>query len=196
MAWRSEKKTGVAPALHAAFMATSYCAESEDGALQLALMVGVSDATLDALLAREGQERWAYLTAWNPGARQGSDEDNARRNRALFLDLLKAGARPILSGRGIPEQPSEWPPEASYLAVGLDMARSRSSSGGGVAYRNCSISKPPLPSRRHRHLPRLVQSPNRGAGHPRLLNPRQSRPMPGLGESRLADWLEGAHLDC
>lgn len=125
MAWRSEKKTGVAPALHAAFMATSYCAESEDGALQLALMVGVSDATLDALLAREGQERWAYLTAWNPGARQGSDEDNARRNRALFLDLLKAGARPILSGRGIPEQPSEWPPEASYLAVGLDVATAR-----------------------------------------------------------------------
>lgn len=125
MGWRKEKKSGVAPALHAAFMATSYCAESEDGALQLALMVGVSDATLDALLKREGQERWVYLTAWNPGARPASDEDNARRNRALFLDLMKAGARPILAGRGIPEPPSDWPPEASFLALGVDLATAR-----------------------------------------------------------------------
>jgi hypothetical protein len=74
-------------------------------------------ARLGALLARNGVEVWAFITAWNPGSRQLSAEENAARHAEL-LQAIEAGGWPHFDGAGIPAR-ADWSPEASLLVLGI-----------------------------------------------------------------------------
>ncbi|MBM9499882.1 DUF3293 domain-containing protein [Leptospira sp. 201903071] len=71
--------------------------------------------TLDAFLKEQGEEEWAYLTAFNPRSKILSTEENQSRNRELKLEL---NSYLVLEGEGKGED-SEWVPESSFLVLGI-----------------------------------------------------------------------------
>ena len=75
---------------------------------------------LERLLLRHDLRDWVFITACNPGSRRLSPEKNDCRTRALEAQLP---GRPcvIYRGRGVGTV-GEWPPEASFLVLGIDHA--------------------------------------------------------------------------
>lgn len=102
---------------HAAYRATAFRVEDPAGPFDI--RVGASCPALDALLARVGARRWAYVTAHNPGGLPRDAAVNAADERRLEARVQEAGLAAI-PGRGIGAD-GTWPPEASLLI--LDIAR-------------------------------------------------------------------------
>jgi hypothetical protein len=99
-----------------AFLRTAYTAHlPREGTI--AIRVGQANAALEALLAAHGADGWAYITAWNPGARRLSAVENAQRHRAL-VDLLQRMGCTFFEGEGVPDEPG-WEPERSVLVIGI-----------------------------------------------------------------------------
>ncbi|WP_342376358.1 DUF3293 domain-containing protein [Myxococcus stipitatus] len=76
-----------------AYRATRYVIRphaSTDGVEQV-LRVGRLHPSLDAALAARGHREWAFLTAWNPGSRPRSKEENQRAQERLVSQLIAGG---------------------------------------------------------------------------------------------------------
>lgn len=67
--------------------------------------------------ALDAHEAWAYLTAWNPGARQRPDAENERAMDAL-RERLRATGLAFHEGAAESDDGS-WPPEPSLLVLGI-----------------------------------------------------------------------------
>jgi len=93
-----------------AYRATTYAA-----AIPLRLRLGEPNPLVDALLDDLGASRYAFLTAWNPGAKPRSEAENREAQQRL-MDALEG--RPVFVGAGEADDGS-WPPEPSLLVVGL-----------------------------------------------------------------------------
>lgn len=105
-------------ALLAAYRQTRFCVDTAQG--RIVIRVGEPCAELDALLRGTGCERWAYITACNPGSVRLSDEENEARQRELEAAVRELG-HSMLPGEGIGDD-GTWPPEPSILVLGIDRA--------------------------------------------------------------------------
>jgi hypothetical protein len=61
------------------------------GCQELVLRVAALHPVLDAALAARGHREWAFITAWNPGSRPRSDEENRRAQEQLLSQLIAGG---------------------------------------------------------------------------------------------------------
>lgn len=103
-------------ALLAAYRRTRFCADTAQG--RSVIRVGETCPELDALLRATGCERWAYITAFNPGSVRLSDDQNDARQRELE-DAVRQLGQPMFPGEGIAEH-GAWPPERSILVLGME----------------------------------------------------------------------------
>jgi hypothetical protein len=103
--------------LYQAYRATNYHVHAPS---PFTLRIGASNSACDALLAAQGAEGAAFLTAWNPFSQPLPDADNilAQARLAADLDILCTA---ILPGEGTGEI-GDWPPEPSLFAVGISQA--------------------------------------------------------------------------
>ncbi len=99
------------------YLRTTYWAFTATDAL--AIRPDRAHPQLDALLAQHGAQRWAYLTAHNPGADAATPRDNDAAQRQLAA-RLDAHGRTTYPGFGVGDD-GIWPPEESLLVV--DVAR-------------------------------------------------------------------------
>jgi hypothetical protein len=109
----------VAKSLDAAFRATTYRVFPA-GEPPIDIRIGVASERLDALLAAQCGDTWAFITAWNPGAQPLPARENAARHAELLALLCERGLR-TLQGSGIPSEPG-WTAEESVLVVGIGKA--------------------------------------------------------------------------
>lgn len=94
-----------------------------DGRRGIRFRVGSKSAGLDALLERYGAERWAFVTAWNPGSRPLPRRENDERQQEMIARLLAAGYR-CLAGEGRGDDPS-GPPQDSVLILDIPKRAAR-----------------------------------------------------------------------
>ncbi len=111
--------SGVDSTLERAYRDTAF--EVDHSEQHFAIRIGQTCAPLDALLRRHGQRHWAYVTACNPRSVRLAADENARRQADLRAYLRAAGFI-IYPGRGVPAEPG-WPPEDSFLALGITRER-------------------------------------------------------------------------
>jgi len=102
-----------------AYERTRFCVE--DGHRRICFMAGSRNARLDALLARRGAMRWAFITAWNPASEQLSAAENARRHAELRAAVGALGLE-ALEGEGVGEDQA-WPPERSLLILNISRGK-------------------------------------------------------------------------
>jgi hypothetical protein len=72
---------------------------------------------LDTLLDQRRADQWAYITAYNPGSRLLSKEDNIRRQQAL-VQAVQARGLTFFEGESVLD-PAVWPPEPSLLILAI-----------------------------------------------------------------------------
>ena len=101
-------------ALEQAFLQTTYRVFLPDRSIDL--HVGMLHPELDAKLQRRHACRWIVLSPGNPAARQLPEQDNARRMRALKMDLQTLGLV-FFTAVGLPAKDEDWPPEACLLIL-------------------------------------------------------------------------------
>lgn len=87
------------------------------GAGPFTLRIDERSFELSGLMAAQGSYSAAYLTAENPFSIAISADENAVRQANLKADLDAIGALTV-QGEGEGADPT-WPPEASWLALGL-----------------------------------------------------------------------------
>ncbi len=110
-----DQASGQPSHLEQAYLATFYLAETPAG--QLAIRIGRHHPDLDRLLAEQGCDRWAYITAYNPGSVLLGEEENQRRQRVLEEEIEQAGWA-FYPGEGVGVGNS-WPAEKSVLILGI-----------------------------------------------------------------------------
>ena len=81
----------------------------------IVIEIGKRNEDLDALIKKEGQTEWAYLTAYNPFSKELTDKENLERQSQL---LSKISDYKFYEGEGVGEDPT-WKPERSILIVGI-----------------------------------------------------------------------------
>jgi len=91
--------------------------EANVGGEPVAVRIGETSSSLDAILRQREHAVWVFITAWNPASAALAAEDNARRNRDL-LKQLKGDGYVVFAGAGVPADPG-WNAEESYLALGV-----------------------------------------------------------------------------
>ncbi len=90
---------------------------------QLSLRVGEKHPSVDDLLTKTGHSCWAFLTAENPYSEALSPQQNQQRTQQLARDLKQMNL-PVFNAEG--QDPNrEWPPESSFLILGLDLAHAQ-----------------------------------------------------------------------
>lgn len=103
----------------AAYKFTTYRVDLPDGRT-LALRIGEANPGLAALHADRGVSSSVFVTAWNPFGEASPDTANEAAMVRL-TDWLGARGVAWLPGAGIGDD-GEWPPEPSFLALGLGEA--------------------------------------------------------------------------
>jgi hypothetical protein len=78
-------------------------------------MVGSRSAKLERLLERHDVDRWAFITAWNPGSVPLSAQENERRQAQL---LTSVSDYVVIPGEGVGRD-AAWEPEPSLLILGI-----------------------------------------------------------------------------
>jgi hypothetical protein len=116
----------------ALYRATLYRARA--GGLTFDLRIDVVSHQLGVLLRQHGVATAAYLTAHNPRSVRLSEAENRAANEQLRAALLSADAF-IYEGEAIDPR-NVWPPEPSFLALGLAFATAREL---GVRFRQNAI---------------------------------------------------------
>jgi len=109
------------PALHAAYLQTTYWVEA--GPQPVALRIGERSCALDRMLGACRASRWAFVTAWNPRSELRPRWQNARRQRALLHALRSSGwhwVGALAQGDG-----DDWPPEPGVLVLGISREQAR-----------------------------------------------------------------------
>jgi len=97
-----------------AYRSTRFEAETSIG--RVILRIDEASANIDALLTDVPIRSWCFITAWNPGSRATSPEENRARNRSLEVQLRSSGFR-YFGGFGRPSDP-DWEAEESFLVLG------------------------------------------------------------------------------
>ncbi|MEP1425871.1 MAG: DUF3293 domain-containing protein [Tateyamaria sp.] len=116
-----EKTSQISKSKIAAYEATDYKVDLESR--PFTLMVGEISTDLKDIYEEFGQNCAAFVTACNPLGIQQSDAENEARNAQLFLHLGDISVL-VIGGAGT-DPTGAWPPEASYLALGLDEEAAR-----------------------------------------------------------------------
>ena len=95
-----------------AYLATRYRLLEPD----LVIRIGQSHPQLDQWLNSIGENRWAFMTAWNPHSRAASNEINRKAQ-----DTLRETCQPyqIFPARGEPAEGENWTAEESLLVTGI-----------------------------------------------------------------------------
>ncbi len=99
----------------ALYKATTFRVEGPEGIVDI--RVGEVHPRIDALLLPHGVTEWAYITAWNPGSRPMSEDQNALAHDELIKVLRERGFT-FYEGDGIPDQ-AGWAPERSVWIAGI-----------------------------------------------------------------------------
>jgi len=86
---------------------------------RITIRVGEATPILDGFIDECGADCWCFVTAWNPGSRPLSAEENHARNRRLRAELERSQGG-VFEGEGRGADPA-WPPEESFLALGVDL---------------------------------------------------------------------------
>jgi len=82
------------------------------------IRIGQKTPILDECLRLNDRTTWAFITAWNPNGYPLHDLDmNVEMNRQLLCVLHQMDCI-VLPAWGIPDAPI-WPPEASFLILGI-----------------------------------------------------------------------------
>lgn len=105
-------------ALDAAYRATTYRVHFGDGDADI--RVDQFQPRVDRWLEDFGADRWAYVTAANPGSARLGDDDNQLR-QAQLLAALAADSWPSVDGESIADA-GDWPVEAGVLIGGMTPA--------------------------------------------------------------------------
>ena len=100
--------------LETAYRATSYVVDGPHG--RLVVRIGERTPLLDELLTRHAAREWAFVTAYNPGSRRLSEDENRLRHVELVRQVDSAGYVHY-PGHGIGD--GDWPAEVSLLLVGI-----------------------------------------------------------------------------
>ncbi len=103
--------------LWTAYRRTAFCA-SVDG-IAIRICPDATHPSLDDALHTRRVTTWAYITAWNPGSRQLSRQENDARHQQLKNDVAALGFE-VFEGEGFPMNIA-WPPERSLLVFGISM---------------------------------------------------------------------------
>jgi hypothetical protein len=98
-----------------AYRRTSYCLEAPGEILKL--RVGVKNQAFDLLLEHSQVEDWAFITAFNPGSIQLSEQENQERHEAL-ADTLRHNGYKTIPCNGVDDD-NEWPTERGYVILGI-----------------------------------------------------------------------------
>ena len=116
------------PALREAYLDTDYIVSDDPPML---MRVGESNPDLQILLASFGVSTAAFITAWNPGSKPLSDDENNDRQMALLDEIEKLRLN-YLVGYGERE---DWR-EYSYFIMGIERATANelASQFGQLAY--------------------------------------------------------------
>ena len=104
-----------------AYRHTSYWVEAPQRYIRI--RIGEANGDLDNLLVERGVDKWAFITAFNPGARKLTPTENAERHVQL-MDRIAQGGYEILSGLGVGDD-GTWPPERSVLVLGIRNTEAR-----------------------------------------------------------------------
>jgi len=104
------------PRLETAYRETSFIAYTLQHTIRI--RVGEKNPVLDSLLSESGIQRWAYITACNPGSVRLAASENFARQHELCREIQARGFT-MFSGEGRSDFP-EWPPEPSILVLGID----------------------------------------------------------------------------
>ncbi|QIQ85714.1 DUF3293 domain-containing protein [Erythrobacter sp.] len=107
--------TELPASLIAAYRATDYWVSLADN--RFPLRIGEWSQALADLLRATSARKAVFITAENPFSEATSASANEAAMAGLRRDLEKAGAT-IFEGYG-QGQDTEWPPEASFLALGI-----------------------------------------------------------------------------
>lgn len=105
--------------LLAVYRATSYRVFLPGGIADL--RIDTAHPGLAAWLAAEHSDRWAILTAFNPGSGPLAAAENAERQARLECRLLEAGYEPF-AGENLADD-GAWPVEDACFVAGIDAAR-------------------------------------------------------------------------
>lgn len=102
-----------------AYLNTDYAVTLADGG-QAVLRIGHRSNTLADLFESSGTNSAAFITAYNPFGREQEAAENAEAQARLQAELeqLIAGSHCLFVGEGR-GQNTDWPPEPSFLALGL-----------------------------------------------------------------------------
>ena len=111
----SSASSRVAPTLIAAYRATHYCVNGVSPPFLLRIDEGNPD--LAACHRARAVDCSAFLTAWNPGSRPMSDEDNELAQQQLRGTLEQRGFA-LLEGLGV-DPTGQWAGEESFLVLGI-----------------------------------------------------------------------------
>ncbi len=84
------------------------------------IRVGNRHAELDELLPEPLVTEWAFITAWNPGSKLLSAQQNAARHEEL-MQIVRDHGYQYYGGAGIPDN-SGWMPERSIWIAGIPRA--------------------------------------------------------------------------
>ena len=87
------------------------------------IRIGQRNPQLDFLLEANQKTEWIYITAWNPKNENWNIARNQKANSELLLRLQMEDWI-LLSGWGIGDQ-RDWPPEASFLALGCSLEQGK-----------------------------------------------------------------------
>ena len=88
------------------------------------LRVDQASTELTPIYAKHQVRSAAFMTAWNPGSKRRTDDDNQAMQTRLVAQLNKADVT-VLAGDGR-DSSGEWPAEASVLALGVELAEAKS----------------------------------------------------------------------
>lgn len=89
--------------------------------LDLDIEIGKSNPSLNAFLRRQQAEVWAFVSAWNPGSRLLSLEENEKRHK-LLVSMVIASNYSFYVGRGIGYN-CDWEPEVSLFILNVPKAQ-------------------------------------------------------------------------
>jgi hypothetical protein len=96
-----------------AYERTRFCVD--EGKRRVCFMAGSTNRGLQALLDRHTATRWAFITAWNPGAVSKPIEENDRHQTQLRRAVTRYT---VLPGEGLGPDES-WEPEESLMVLGI-----------------------------------------------------------------------------
>jgi hypothetical protein len=102
-----------ADALLAAFRATTYRVETEEGAFDL--RIGVINSAFQHYLQQRKIPCWGVITAYNPGGLRKEAENPQRQ--AELQKLLQASGRIFNNAINVADD-ADWPVEPSFLVLG------------------------------------------------------------------------------